>query len=108
MWLRAGSRDTLLKRLSDLGVVCCPDDVVSAVPLSEYIGWLHRRPEFPVEGCLSSLLLSNKCRMAGPLPGPAVKRRRKRKPKVALKAMEEIAEAAPEAIGEATDAGEAA
>jgi hypothetical protein len=66
-WLKAGRRDVLLDRLSDEGLVFCPDTVVTAVPLSEFISWLHRRPEFPVEGCLSSLLLGKKCRLEDPL-----------------------------------------
>jgi hypothetical protein len=56
------------------------------VTLPEFIRWLHRRPEFPVEGCLSSLLLARKCRLAGPLPGPPVKRKRRRKPRGVVKA----------------------
>lgn len=48
-WLMAGGRDTLLERLSELGLVICPENVVSAVPLPEFIRWLHRRPEFPAE-----------------------------------------------------------
>jgi hypothetical protein len=91
MWLKAGERDAHLQRLSDLGLVYCPDDVVSAVPLTEYIQWLRRMPEFPVEGCLSSLLLGRKCRPAGMLPGLPVKRRRRRKPRVECRAAEAAA-----------------
>jgi hypothetical protein len=85
VWLSGEKRDVLLGRLVEEGLLYCPDQMVSAVPLSEYIRWLHRRPEFPVEGCLSSLLLGKKCRPAGPLPGPAVKRQRRRKPRVGTK-----------------------
>jgi hypothetical protein len=104
LWLKAGKRDALLERLSDLGLVYCPDDVVSAVPLPEYIRWLHRRPEFPAEGCLSSLLLGQKCRPAGPLPGPPVKRKRRRKPKVAVKLEEEKSTGEPNDPGESQEA----
>jgi hypothetical protein len=90
-WLKAGKRDALLDRLSDEGQVFCPDTVVSAVPLSEFITWLHRRPEFPVEGCLSSLLLGKKCRLADPLSGPPLKKRRVRKPRVVVKDAETVA-----------------
>lgn len=103
-WLKAGKRDALLDRLSDAGLVFCPDTVVSAVPLSEFINWLHRRPEFPVEGCLSSLLLGKKCRQAGPLPGPPVKRKRRRKPRVAHNAAEETAADEPKAAEATPDA----
>jgi hypothetical protein len=81
LWLKAGKRDTLLDRLAQEGLVICPDKQVSAVPLSDYVRWLHRQPEFPVEGCLSSLLLGRKCRQEGPLPGPMGKRKRRRKPR---------------------------
>jgi hypothetical protein len=101
LWLRAGKRDALLDRLSDAGLVFCPDTVVSAVPLSDFISWLHRRPEFPVEGCLSSLMLGKKCRQAGPLPGPLEKLKRRRKPRAAGKAAEETAAEEPK-VGEAT------
>lgn len=89
LWLKAGKRDALLNRLSDVGLVFCPDTLVSAVPLPEFIEWLHRRPEFPAEGCLSSLLLGEKCRTEEPIPGPPLKKRRVRKPKKAVKAAAE-------------------
>jgi hypothetical protein len=106
-WLRAWERDALLDRLSAAGLVYCPDTVVSAVPLSDFIRWLHRRPEFPVEGCLSGLLLGKKCREAGPLPGPPLKRKRRRKPKAVVKGMKEPGDGVPK-TGEASNAGEAA
>lgn len=84
-WLKAGRRDALLDQLSDEGLVRCPGNIVSAVPLSEFIKWLSIQPEFPEEGCLSSLLLEKKCRPEGPLPGPPMKKKRNRKPRVAAK-----------------------
>ena len=108
LWLEAGKRDALLEHLSDLGLVYCRDDVVSAVPLPEFIRWLHRRPEFPAEGSLSSLLLGKKCRPAGPLPGPPVKRKRRRKPRVAVKAEEEKPTGEPNGPGESQEATQAA
>jgi hypothetical protein len=108
LWLKAGKRDALLDRLVQEGLVICPDTLVSAVPLSDYIRWLRRRPEFPVEGCLSSLLLGKKCRQAGPLPGPPVKRKRRRKPRVVGKAAEEATGAEPTATTGKTDAPDAA
>jgi hypothetical protein len=106
-WLETGKRDALLNRLDKEGLVYCPDKVVTAVPLSEYIQWLHRQPEFPVEGCLSSLLLDKKCRQEAPLPGPPLKKRRVRKPKVAVKAAEPETAEKP-TTGEAADVGEVA
>lgn len=99
LWLKAGGRDALLERLSELGLVICPDNVVSAVPLPEFIRWLHSRPVFPVEGCLSSLLPGKKSRPAGPLPGPPVKRKRRRNPRGSAKA-EERSTADPNDPGE--------
>jgi hypothetical protein len=101
LWLKAGKRDSLLDRLAQEGLVICQDKLVSAVPLSDYIQWLHQRPEFPVEGCLSSLLLGRKCRKEGPLPGPLEKLKRRRKPRVARKA---VGETATTAKADAADA----
>ncbi len=92
LWLKSGKLDDLLKRLVDEGLVTCPDTVVLAVPLPEFTQWLHRKQEFPVEGCLSSLLLGKKCRQEAPLPAQPLKMRRVRKPKVAVKAVEPATE----------------
>jgi hypothetical protein len=108
LWLKAGKLDALLKRLAGEGLLSCPDTVVTATPLSEFIQWLHRRPEFPVEGCLSSLLLCEKCRQAGPLPGPPVKKKRRRKPKLAVKAAETETEKPAVESDNAEEAPEAA
>jgi hypothetical protein len=82
--------------------------VVSAVPLPEFISWLHRRPEILVEGCLSSLMLGKKCRQANDLPGPPVKWKRRRKPRVTGNAAEETAAEESKATEGATDAAEMA